>query len=124
MGCVFFPFLLQTFGPFTTSHVAAVPTLFMGIGCVIWTPMSLWLGRRPVLILCAGLMPLATLLGGASTSFGMYIVSIALQGLANGVVFSTVGRFLFPAPLLSGYDVLTPTDLPGSFFILGYAGYY
>ncbi|EJT72450.1 hypothetical protein GGTG_09316 [Gaeumannomyces tritici R3-111a-1] len=78
-----------TWGPFTMNHVDAVPTLFMGIGCLIWTPMSLWLGRRPVLILCAGLMPVATLLSGMSTSFAMYIISIALLGLANGVAFST-----------------------------------
>ncbi|KAL8388916.1 hypothetical protein RB595_009019 [Gaeumannomyces hyphopodioides] len=78
-----------TWGPFRMDHIGAVPTLFMGIGCLVWMPMSLWLGRRPVLILCAGVMPVASLLSGISTSFGMYIISIALQGLANGVAFST-----------------------------------
>jgi predicted MFS family arabinose efflux permease len=62
----------------------------MGIGCLIWTPLSLWLGRRPVLVFCAGLMAITTFASGAAGSFRVYVVTIAIQGLANGVAVSTV----------------------------------
>ncbi|KAK6063278.1 major facilitator superfamily transporter [Seiridium cupressi] len=90
-------FLLQSFEsdptltdrePFSLATTMTVPTLTLGIGGFIWLPLSLVLGRKPVLVFCNVLLALGTVWAAAAPNFYHLLAAICTQGLAAGSVFS------------------------------------
>lgn len=74
------------------ESIVTAPTLFIGIGALLWLPLSLALGRRPVFLLVAFMMPLAALGAGLSTNFHALFACVCLLGLAQGFSVTSVRR--------------------------------
>ncbi|PVI02405.1 MFS general substrate transporter [Periconia macrospinosa] len=79
----------RDFGPHDTGRwaletLATAPTLLMGVGCFVWVPLSLGLGRRPAFLI-ATTLNLAAMLGAAfSTTFDELLASVCIMGLCQG----------------------------------------
>ncbi|KAL5380634.1 hypothetical protein DPSP01_007696 [Paraphaeosphaeria sporulosa] len=74
--------------PWSPATLSTAPTLFMGIGCFIWVPLSLALGRRLVFLLAA-LIDLFAILGAAfSQTFYQLLGCVCLLGLSEGLALS------------------------------------
>jgi hypothetical protein len=84
--------VIQNTRPFSLSILFSAPTLFMGIAALLWIPSTLAWGRRPVYLLSIILLFISTLGAGLSTSFSQLLVSVCLQGLAEGINTSAVSR--------------------------------
>ncbi|KAF2686583.1 MFS general substrate transporter, partial [Lentithecium fluviatile CBS 122367] len=78
--------------PWTLETVVTAPTLFMGIGALLWVPLSLALGRRPVFLLAALLNFVATLGAGYSRTLRELLFFVCLLGLGEG--FALTPAFL------------------------------
>ncbi|CZR67367.1 uncharacterized protein PAC_17266 [Phialocephala subalpina] len=76
--------------PFRLDVLSSVPCLFWGIGALIWVPLSIAIGRRPVFLLCSLLLTLSTLMAAVSRSFYMHLIARCLQGIAGGISPSTM----------------------------------
>ncbi|KAH6693361.1 major facilitator superfamily transporter [Leptodontidium sp. MPI-SDFR-AT-0119] len=74
--------------PFGLTILLSAPTLCMGIGAFIWIPLSLAVGRRPVLLLGSLMLLLATLWAGVSKTFFSLLAAQCFQGLAAGAASS------------------------------------
>lgn len=72
------------------ESIVTAPTLLIGIGALLWLPLSLALGRRPVFILTALMMPLAGLGAGFSTNFHTLFACVCLLGLGQGFSVTSV----------------------------------
>ncbi|KAK0099239.1 hypothetical protein ONS96_008473 [Cadophora gregata f. sp. sojae] len=70
--------------PFDITILQSTPTLFMGLGAFIWIPLSLAVGRRPVLLLCSLIVLITTILAGFLKDFYPLMTALCLQGLAAG----------------------------------------
>ncbi|KAF2448542.1 MFS general substrate transporter [Karstenula rhodostoma CBS 690.94] len=70
--------------PWSPATLTTAPTLFMGLGCFIWVPLSLALGRRPVFLLAALIDFLAILGAGYSQTFYQLLGCVCLLGLSEG----------------------------------------
>ncbi|PSN74375.1 MFS general substrate transporter [Corynespora cassiicola Philippines] len=74
--------------PFTVETLVTAPTLFMGLGTLVWVPLSLALGRRPVFML-ANLTLLFSLIGaGFSETFYQVLICVCCLGIAEGFALS------------------------------------
>ncbi|KAF3041899.1 hypothetical protein E8E12_005810 [Didymella heteroderae] len=82
----------QDIRPWSIESVVTAPTLLIGIGALLWLPLSLALGRRPAFLIAALMMPLASLGAGFSTSFHSLFACVCLLGLGQG--FSVTSSFL------------------------------
>ncbi|KAL8372543.1 hypothetical protein RB595_002059 [Gaeumannomyces hyphopodioides] len=65
---------------------ATIPDVMFGAGVILWTPLCIGLGRRPVLLLSAVMLLLALAAAGLAPSLEVLIVAIGFQGLACGGV--------------------------------------
>ncbi|KAF2183700.1 MFS general substrate transporter [Zopfia rhizophila CBS 207.26] len=74
--------------PFTIESLITAPTLFMGIGAFLWVPLSCALGRRPVFVIAAVLMLLASLAAGVSKSYYQLLACVSVLGLTEGFSLS------------------------------------
>ncbi|PQE28797.1 major facilitator superfamily transporter protein [Rutstroemia sp. NJR-2017a WRK4] len=64
--------------------------LVSSVGALIWVPVSLAIGRRPVFLFCTVLLTLATLMAAFSQSFNTHLAARCFQGLAGAVSPSTM----------------------------------
>jgi predicted MFS family arabinose efflux permease len=69
--------------------LSTAPTIFWGVGALIWVPISMAIGRRPVFLFSTILLPLATLMAAISRSFFIHLLARCLQGLAGAISLST-----------------------------------
>lgn len=67
-----------------------MPTLFMGLGALLWIPLTLAVGRRPVFLLSVLILLLATISVAETKSFYQLLVSLCFLGLASGFSTTTV----------------------------------
>ncbi|EKD20957.1 uncharacterized protein L3040_004576 [Drepanopeziza brunnea f. sp. 'multigermtubi'] len=70
--------------------LASVPSLFWGIGALIWMPISMAIGRRPVFIICTILLFLSTLIAAISNGYYMHLTARCVQGIAGSISPSTM----------------------------------
>ncbi|KAH7379084.1 major facilitator superfamily transporter [Cadophora sp. MPI-SDFR-AT-0126] len=70
---------------FHMENIISVPKLFMGIGALIWIPLSLAVGRRPVFLLCTVILFLSSLLASLITNFAQLLVASCFMGLVQGL---------------------------------------
>jgi len=64
--------------------------MLMGIGCLMWVPVSIGLGRRPT-ILIASLVELGAIIwAGQAKSFCSLVAAVCFLGLAEGLALSLV----------------------------------
>lgn len=82
----------QLTAPWSPTTLTTAPTLFMGIGCLIWVPLSLALGRRLV-FLVAALIDLLAIIGAAfSQTLYQLLGCVCLLGLCEGLALSLVSN--------------------------------
>ncbi|KAH6629328.1 major facilitator superfamily domain-containing protein [Boeremia exigua] len=99
---VFLPGIAVEFGqqdvrPWAMESIITAPTLFIGIGALLWVPLSLAMGRRPVFLIVALMQPLATLGAGLSPNFHTLFACACIIGLGQG--FSVTAAFLMVVDL-------------------------
>ncbi|KAL7776168.1 hypothetical protein CFE70_006581 [Pyrenophora teres f. teres 0-1] len=66
------------------------PTLAMGMGCLLWVPLSIGMGRRPTLLIATAVVILATLWAGEAKSFRQLVAAVCFIGLGEGLSLSLV----------------------------------
>ncbi|KAH7016719.1 major facilitator superfamily transporter [Ilyonectria destructans] len=69
--------------------VSAPSTLFLGLGALLWVPLSLALGRRPVFLLACLFLMLGSLVAAIANKFYLLLAATCIQGFAAGFTFST-----------------------------------
>ncbi|KAH7129186.1 major facilitator superfamily transporter [Dactylonectria macrodidyma] len=69
--------------------VSAPSTLFLGLGALFWVPLSLVLGRRPVLLLSCFMSMVGALVAAIANKFMLLLVALCILGFAAGFAFST-----------------------------------
>lgn len=67
-----------------------VPLLFMGLGTLLWVPLSLALGRRPVFLFVALLMLFAALGTGYATTYEQLLACLCVIGFGDGFSMTSV----------------------------------
>lgn len=80
----------QDMAPFTVDILASCPTLLMGVSFFIWLPLCIAFGRRPVILLSAVTLFVATLRAGFAHDFYQLLAAICFIGFAGGATISTV----------------------------------
>lgn len=86
--------VLQDIRPWSIESIVTAPTLFIGIGALLWLPLSIALGRRPVFLVAALMMPLAAIGAAFSTNFHALFGCVCLLGLGQGFSITSVRIFL------------------------------
>ncbi|KAH6708746.1 major facilitator superfamily transporter [Leptodontidium sp. MPI-SDFR-AT-0119] len=76
--------------PLRIDLLSSVPSLFWGIGALIWVPLSMAIGRRPVFIFCSILLTLSTAMAGFSRNFRTHLAARCFQGFAGSISPSTM----------------------------------
>lgn len=62
----------------------------MGFGALLWVPLTLGMGRRPVFLIAALLMLLATIGAGHAASFHQLLACLCFLGLGEGFSLTSV----------------------------------
>jgi MFS family permease len=62
----------------------------MGFGALLWVPLSLGMGRRPVFLIAALMMLLATIGAGYATNFYQLLTCFCFLGLGEGLSLTLV----------------------------------
>ncbi|KAH7329968.1 major facilitator superfamily transporter [Rhexocercosporidium sp. MPI-PUGE-AT-0058] len=76
--------------PFQVTLLLSAPSLFQGIASFLWIPLSLAVGRRPVLLLAALTLLVATIWAAFSTTFGSLLAAVCVVGVVQGAAMSVV----------------------------------
>ncbi|KAH7112088.1 major facilitator superfamily domain-containing protein [Dendryphion nanum] len=74
--------------PWLLKWLVTAPTLLMGLGCFLWIPLSIGLGRRPVLLVATITLLLALLGAGRAQTFSQLLVAVCFLGLCEGLALS------------------------------------
>ncbi|KAH7327523.1 major facilitator superfamily transporter [Rhexocercosporidium sp. MPI-PUGE-AT-0058] len=81
---MFKPLSLEFSANVSLTALLAAPTLFMGLGAFLWIPLSLAIGRRPVMLLASFSLIPFTLWAGVSRNFYSLLAAQCCQGFATG----------------------------------------
>ena len=76
--------------PFHVNDLSSYPTLFLGIGALLWIPLSLAIGRRPVFLFSTVTLFIGTIWAVLSPSFYHLLIAVCLQGFGAGTTLSAV----------------------------------
>ncbi|KAF9695391.1 hypothetical protein EKO04_006691 [Ascochyta lentis] len=74
----------QDIRPWTVETLVTAPTLFIGFGALLWVPLSLGMGRRPVFLISTLMMLLATIGAGYAGTFHQLLTCLCFLGLGEG----------------------------------------
>ncbi|PSN75480.1 MFS general substrate transporter [Corynespora cassiicola Philippines] len=83
-------FLKDDIAPFSIQTLVNFPTLFMGIGALLWVPLTYAVGRRPIFILAALLLFIACTGAAFSTTFFQLLGCLCLATLSEGFTFTVL----------------------------------
>ncbi|KAI3396085.1 hypothetical protein diail_502 [Diaporthe ilicicola] len=75
--------------PFSVETLSGSPTLMMGLSFFFWIPLSVAFGRRPLVLLSALMMTVASLWAGFTNDYHQLLAAISIMGLAGGATIST-----------------------------------
>lgn len=67
--------------------------LFLGVGNVVWVPLSNWLGRRPILLLATLIMTLCSVWCGMASNYDSLLAARIFQSI-GGAAADTVAPAL------------------------------
>lgn len=76
--------------PLHLESLSVCPTLGLGLGAIVWIPVSLAVGRRPVFLVSASILTLAIVWAGVSRGFWDLLFAVTLQGFAAGSALSAM----------------------------------
>jgi MFS family permease len=57
----------------------------MGLGCLVWVPLSIGLGRRPTILIATMVVLIATLGAAQAQSFAQLVIATCFLGLSEGL---------------------------------------
>lgn len=80
----------ESIKPLRLDLLSSIPCLCWGIGALTWVPLSMTIGRRPVLLLATIMLAGGTFLAAVSQSFYLHLIARCVQGLAGAVSPSTM----------------------------------
>lgn len=80
--------IAQDFGVSITksSYLFTINLLFLGLGNLFWIPLSLKIGKRPVLVLCAAIFFVSSIWSAVAKSWGSMLGARIVQGFSASVV--------------------------------------
>ncbi|PZC93593.1 MFS general substrate transporter [Pyrenophora tritici-repentis] len=76
--------------PWLIKALVTGPTLAMGLGCLLWVPLSIGMGRRPTLLIANAVVILAMVWAGEAKSFQQLVAAVCFIGLGEGLSLSLV----------------------------------
>ncbi|KAG4443551.1 hypothetical protein IFR05_000928 [Cadophora sp. M221] len=76
--------------PFHIALLFSAPSIIQGIASFLWIPLSLAVGRRPVLLLAAFTLLISTIWAALSTSFRLLLAAVCVIGTVQGAAMSVV----------------------------------
>jgi hypothetical protein len=71
----------------------------MGLGCLLWVPLSIGLGRRPTLLIATIVELIAIVWAAESRNFCQLVGAVSFLGLVEGLGLSLV-RAEIPRPVI------------------------
>lgn len=74
--------------PWLLKALYTGPTLFMGIGCFFWVPLSIGMGRRPTILIASVVALIAVIWASEARSFASLVVALCFIGLSEGLSLS------------------------------------
>jgi hypothetical protein len=66
------------------------PTMLMGIGCFLWVPVSIGLGRRPTILIATTVVLFAMIWAGQAKTFCSLVAAVCFLGFGEGLALSLV----------------------------------
>ncbi|KAH8893015.1 MFS general substrate transporter [Thozetella sp. PMI_491] len=75
--------------PFNPESLNSFATVFMGVGALLWTPLSMALGRRPVVVASTTAFTMCMVWAAAARGFHSLLAATSVAGFAAGVNIST-----------------------------------
>ncbi|EMD93147.1 hypothetical protein COCC4DRAFT_206258 [Bipolaris maydis ATCC 48331] len=75
----------ENIAPWLIKALVTGPALFMGIGCFVWVPLSIGLGRRPTVLVATMIVLIATLGASQARTFAQLVVASCFIGLSEGL---------------------------------------
>jgi MFS family permease len=94
---------MQNIEPWQIQALVTAPTLFMAVGAVLWIPLTIGMGRRPVFLLASFVLFFATLGAGYVQTFEQLLVCVCFFGIAEGCALTAVRH-----PTISHVPIETP----------------
>ncbi|KAF1920270.1 major facilitator superfamily domain-containing protein [Ampelomyces quisqualis] len=79
---------IDNIAPWHMEALVTAPTLFMAIGAVVWIPLTIGIGRRPVFLLASITIFLATLGASYAQNFQQLLACVSFLGLGEGFALS------------------------------------
>ncbi|KAL3417482.1 major facilitator superfamily transporter [Phlyctema vagabunda] len=70
--------------------LSSIPSMFWGVGALVWVPLSVAIGKRPVFLFCAVLLSLSTFWAAVSRSLYSHLGARCVQGFAGSISPSTM----------------------------------
>lgn len=86
---------MQDIEPWRMDTLVTTPTLFMAVGAVVWIPLTIGMGRRPVFLLASLTTFMATLGASFAQNFSQLLACVCFLGLGEGFALTAVCPTLF-----------------------------
>ena len=97
----------QEISPWPMEFMVTAPTLLIGLGALLWLLLSLGLGRRPVFLFVALMMPLTMVGASLSRSFHQLLTCVCILGLGHGFSLTSVSFRLMSVNQISYHERLS-----------------
>ncbi|EUC41464.1 hypothetical protein COCMIDRAFT_106113 [Bipolaris oryzae ATCC 44560] len=78
----------ENIAPWLIKALVTGPALFMGIGCFVWVPLSIGVGRRPTVLIATLVMLIAILGASQAQTFAQLVVASCVIGLSESLGLS------------------------------------
>ncbi|KAJ4408192.1 hypothetical protein N0V82_009766 [Gnomoniopsis sp. IMI 355080] len=72
----------------TMQQLVVFPPLFIGLGSFIWAPLSIAIGRRPVLLFGTALQAVGCIIAATAKDFNALLAAVCVKGLASATAWS------------------------------------
>ncbi|KAF2851425.1 MFS general substrate transporter [Plenodomus tracheiphilus IPT5] len=78
----------ENIAPWLLKALVTGPSLFMGVGCFFWVPLSIGMGRRPTLMIATIVVIIAMIWASEARSFSSLVVATCFIGMGEGLGLS------------------------------------
>ncbi|OQU99388.1 hypothetical protein CLAIMM_05024 [Cladophialophora immunda] len=109
--------VIEDFGiaPTQASYLVTLQILVLGVGNLFWIPLSLKIGKRPVMVISSGLFFVATIWSAVSKSYGSLLGSRIISGWC-----ASASEAMGPAVVADLYFLHERATLTGTYtFMIG-----
>ncbi|KAH7394265.1 major facilitator superfamily domain-containing protein [Phaeosphaeria sp. MPI-PUGE-AT-0046c] len=103
-------FKIDHMEPWQVDMLLTTPSLFNAIGAIVWVPLTIGVGRRPVFLFVTIITMAATLGAGYTSTFEQFLACVCFLGLGQG--------FALTVTLLIVFDMTFIDERPKAIAIL------